>query len=57
MVNEAALLAGRRGMEAVALPELLEGVQRTKCAPSPSTPHTHISLPLSDAITAAFSNS
>lgn len=34
VVNEAALLAGRRGMEAVALPELLEGVQRTKCAPA-----------------------
>ena len=32
VVNEAALLAGRRGQETVELAQLLEGVQRTKCA-------------------------
>lgn len=30
VVNEAALLSARRGLEAVAMPELLEAVYRTK---------------------------
>ena len=33
VVNEAALLAGRAGKDAIELGELAEGVQRTKCAP------------------------
>ena len=32
VVNEAALLAGRQGKDAVDLAELIDGVQRTKCA-------------------------
>ncbi len=34
VVNEAALLAGRQAKNAVEVGELVEGVQRTKCAPA-----------------------